>query len=124
MKATGFVVLEKGKLFRFREPRTPQETARIILKYRMREDNLPFNPKGRTAWAEGYLEAINDMRHWDGLDRVEMIEAIDQMSSDLFYCNAPHIIGANNTEVPSSFRKECASYINDLLFNEIMQENG
>lgn len=104
------------KLVRFSTPQDVEPVARHIAKKRINEDGFKFNPKGRAEWLADQVEWENEIN--EGEYVVTVKDYAYTAACNLFYNNAPHIIGAGNKQVPNSFLDECAQYIHRLLESE------
>ena len=113
MKATAVLFMDKG-LVRFSAPQGVEGVARYIAKKRINEEGFKFNSKGRAEWLKSEVDYANEVNAYT----VNAREYAYTAACNLFYNNAPHIIGEGNKQVPNSFLDECAEYIYRLLESE------
>lgn len=112
MKAHGVLFLGE-KFVRFTTPQDVEPVARYIAKARINEQGFKFNHKGRMEWLQSEVDYANEISE-DG-DIYTLANYLDTAVSDLFYNNAPHIIGAGNKQVSNDFVNECIEVICDLF---------
>ena len=117
-KAHGILFLDKNRYVRFANPVDYVTASRYVAKTILNEQGFKFNKTGRIAWLQSEVDAANDMD-----EETYTIEGYIYCAADLlFTCNAPHIIGKNNTQVSSDFISACIDYISDLMTTEVFEE--
>jgi len=94
---------------------SPIGIGKIILRRAMYEENYRFNITGRTQWLQSWADELNEREECESNSVSSVIEyAVDM----LLYSNAPHVIGINNSQVPSEYMREVERELIDLLTTE------